>query len=113
VNKGATNCRPMLLLLQAEQLSLHSADCANVCNILSAYDEAIDAIDRVGTAYYVHLRALYNERAGKFCLGWGTTHQAFIYLKRARDYYVAWGASSKVNQMDTDFPQLVLLSPSA
>lgn len=107
VNKGATNCRPLLLLLQAEQLALHSADCAHFGTILSAYDDAIDAIDRLGTNYYVHISALYNERTGNFCYERGEAHQAFAYFKRAKDYYVAWGAVGKVKQLETAYPNLV------
>jgi signal transduction histidine kinase len=49
-------------------------------------------------------RALIDERAARFLLARGLDHAAFELLARARQQYLAWGATAKVDQLDWAYP---------
>jgi signal transduction histidine kinase len=51
-------------------------------------------------------RALITERAARFCLAHGLDHAGFELLAQARQHYLAWGASAKVDQLDWAYPAL-------
>ncbi|MDT7748772.1 MAG: hypothetical protein QOD96_2434, partial [Pseudonocardiales bacterium] len=51
-------------------------------------------------------RALITERAARFCLAHSLDHAGFELLAQARKYYLAWGATAKVDQLDWAYPAL-------
>ncbi|HTF54692.1 MAG TPA: AAA family ATPase [Pseudonocardia sp.] len=51
-------------------------------------------------------RALITERAARFCLARSLDHAGFELLAQARQHYLAWGASAKVDQLDWAYPAL-------
>jgi signal transduction histidine kinase len=51
-------------------------------------------------------RALIAERAARFFLAHGVEHVGYDLLARARDNYLAWGATAKVDQIDWAYPPL-------
>ena len=51
-------------------------------------------------------RALIAERAGRFFLAHGVEHVGYDLLAHARDDYLAWGATAKVDQLDWAYPPL-------
>ena len=54
--------------------------------------------------------ALIAERAARFYLAHGLEHAGYDLLAQARQQYLAWGATAKVDQLDWAYPAL---SPSA
>jgi predicted ATPase/signal transduction histidine kinase len=53
-------------------------------------------------------RALITERAARFSLAHGLDHTGYALLARAREHYLAWGATAKVDQLDWAYPTLRL-----
>ncbi|HTR21816.1 MAG TPA: GAF domain-containing protein [Gemmatimonadales bacterium] len=51
-------------------------------------------------------RALIAERAARFYLAHAVDHAGYSLLAEARQEYLAWGATAKVNQMDWAYPAL-------
>jgi signal transduction histidine kinase len=51
-------------------------------------------------------RALITERAARFSLGHGLDHSGYVLLAQARQHYLAWGATAKVDQLDWAYPTL-------
>ena len=51
-------------------------------------------------------RALIAERAARFYLAHGVEHAGYDLLAQARQEYLAWGATAKVNQLDWAYPGL-------
>ena len=51
-------------------------------------------------------RALIAERAARFRFAHGNDHAAYEFLAQARQEYLAWGATAKVEQLDWAFPPL-------
>jgi diguanylate cyclase (GGDEF)-like protein len=51
-------------------------------------------------------RALILERAARFYLTYGMEHTGHALLADAREAYLAWGATRKVNQLDWAYPTL-------
>ena len=51
-------------------------------------------------------RALIAERAARFFLAHGVEHVGYDLLAHARDDYLAWGATAKVDQLDWAYPPL-------
>ena len=51
-------------------------------------------------------RALIAERAARFFLAHGVEHVGYDLLAHARDDYLAWGATAKVDQIDWAYPPL-------
>jgi predicted ATPase/signal transduction histidine kinase len=51
-------------------------------------------------------RALIAERAGRFFLAHGVEHAGYDLLAEARQEYIAWGATAKVDQLDWAYPTL-------
>jgi hypothetical protein len=51
-------------------------------------------------------RALIAERAARFYLGHGVEHAGYDLLARARQEYLAWGATAKADQLDWAYPTL-------
>ena len=51
-------------------------------------------------------RALITERAARFYLAHGVEHAGYDLLAQARQEYLAWGATAKVDQLDWAYPTL-------
>jgi diguanylate cyclase (GGDEF)-like protein len=51
-------------------------------------------------------RALIAERAARFSLAHGVEHAGYDLLAQARQEYLAWGATAKVDQLDWAYPTL-------
>jgi signal transduction histidine kinase len=51
-------------------------------------------------------RALITERAARFSLARSLEHAGFELLAQAREQYLVWGASAKVEQLDWAYPTL-------
>ncbi|WP_327000565.1 AAA family ATPase [Dactylosporangium sp. NBC_01737] len=51
-------------------------------------------------------RALITEHAARFHLAHGVEHTGYTLLAEARQEYLAWGATAKVNQLDWAYPTL-------
>jgi signal transduction histidine kinase len=51
-------------------------------------------------------RALITERAARFHLAHGLDHAGHHLLTQARQHYLAWGATAKVDQLDWAYPTL-------
>jgi hypothetical protein len=60
------------------------------------YDAAVEAARGSG---YVNIEALAAELAGRFWLDNGKADFARIYLDKAVDAYVAWGAAGKADDL--------------
>ena len=68
------------------------------------YDQAIDLARE---HQYVNEEALANELAAKFYLGRGLDRVAHHYFEDAHYAYMRWGASAKVEDLETRYPQFL------
>jgi signal transduction histidine kinase len=66
-----------------------------------AFDVARHEAGRRQRAWH---RALIAERAARFLLAHGVEHSGHDLLARARQEYLAWGATAKVGQLDWAYP---------
>lgn len=78
---------------------------------LELYDEAIAAAKAAG---YTMEEALANELAARFYLTWGKERVAAGYMQEAYYGYSRWGAKAKVEDLEQQYPQLLMaiLRPS-
>jgi predicted ATPase len=67
------------------------------------YEKAIRSSRANG---FVHNEALANELAARFYIARGFEDIAHLYLRKARYYYLRWGADGKVRQLDRLYPHL-------
>jgi PAS domain S-box-containing protein len=72
------------------------------------YQKAIRSARAYG---FVHNEALACELAARFYAACDLEDLAEIYLVRARDGYMRWGADGKVRQLEERYPQLVMDEP--
>jgi PAS domain S-box-containing protein len=72
------------------------------------YEQAIRSARVSG---FVHNEALARELAARFYAARGFDDIAGLYLVKARDGYVRWGADGKVRQLEARYPQLVMADP--
>ena len=68
---------------------------------MDLYEQAIGSARANG---FVHNEALAYELAARFYAARGFEEVAQMYLRKARDGYVAWGADGKVRQLDEIYP---------
>ena len=88
------------LLVEAEIARITGAEAA-----ADLYDRAIDAAHR---AQFVQDEALANELAARFVMEHRPhSHVGAMYLRDARYAYQLWGAQRKVEDLETEFPQLL------
>ena len=71
---------------------------------MDLYDQAIELAK---LHEYINAEALANELAAKFYLDKGKTTIASAYMLNARYCYRKWGATRKVRDLDTRYPQLL------
>ncbi|OSI64664.1 MULTISPECIES: trifunctional serine/threonine-protein kinase/ATP-binding protein/sensor histidine kinase [Bradyrhizobium] len=74
------------------------------------YEQAIRSARASG---FVHNEALACEIAARFYAARDFDDIAHMYLARARDGYLRWGAEGKVRQLEARYPQLVRTDPRA
>jgi PAS domain S-box-containing protein len=67
------------------------------------YEEAIRSARSNG---FIHNEALAYELAARFYAARGFEDFAHVYLRKARDGYLRWGADGKVRQLDQLYPHL-------
>ncbi len=72
------------------------------------YEQAIRSARANG---FVHNEALACETAARFYAARGFEDIADMYLGRARDGYLRWGADGKVRQLEARHPQLAVADP--
>ena len=79
--------------------------------VLGNKAEAIDLYDRAISLakenQFLNEEALANELAAKFYLEWGKEKFAQIYIIEAYYCYLQWGATAKVKDLGTRYPQLL------
>ena len=113
------NTHHLLLALEAEDLALSSftpwtssssllrSTAAKVEDVLKVFDAAIASASALSKIFYLHNKALANERAAVFCIEQNHMSTASVYMTRAHDLYREWGASAKVIQLKQKYPKLV------
>jgi diguanylate cyclase (GGDEF)-like protein len=67
------------------------------------YDQAIAGAKKNG---FIQEEALANELAAKFYLSWGKETIAHAYMIEAHYCYLRWGATTKVKQLEAEYPKL-------
>jgi len=75
----------------------------NKAEAIEMYDRAISGAQE---NKYVNDEALANELAAKFYWEWSKTKVAQAYIFEAYYCYVQWGATAKVTDLETRYPQL-------
>ncbi|MEG4455529.1 AAA family ATPase [Microcoleus sp. N9_A1] len=79
--------------------------------VLGNKAEAIEMYDRAISLakenQFLNEEALANELAAKFYLEWGKEKFAQMYMIEAYYCYVQWGATAKVTDLETRYPQLL------
>src|ERR687886_1812196 len=79
--------------------------------VLGNKAEAIDLYERAISGAkenkFLNEEALANELAAKFYLEWGKEKFAQIYIIEAYYCYLQWGATAKVKDLETRYPQLL------
>ncbi|MEG5032471.1 AAA family ATPase [Microcoleus sp. AT3-D2] len=75
----------------------------NKAEAIEMYDRAIEGAKE---NKYVNDEALANELAAKFYGEWGKIKVAQAYIFEAYYCYVEWGATAKVTDLETRYPQL-------
>ncbi|MGB7895533.1 MAG: AAA family ATPase [Microcoleus sp.] len=90
-------------LVEAEQQRV----LGNKAEAIEMYDRAIEGAKE---NKYVNDEALANELAAKFYSEWGKTKVAQAYIFEAYYCYVEWGATAKVTDLETRYPQLFAVS---
>ncbi|HEY9848465.1 MAG TPA: AAA family ATPase [Leptolyngbyaceae cyanobacterium] len=87
---------------------------AEYYRVLGNNAEAIEMYDRAISGAkknkYVNDEALANELAAKFYWGWGKTKVAQAYIFEAYYCYVQWGATAKLKDLETRYPQLLVVT---
>ncbi|MEN9565408.1 MAG: hypothetical protein RLZZ69_604, partial [Cyanobacteriota bacterium] len=95
-----------LYLIQAEQYRIQGF-------YLQAMDFYDRAIAEAREHKYINEEAFANELTAKFYLDWGKVKIAPVYLNEARYLYSLWGATAKVEDLQTKYPQfLTVFSPA-
>ena len=74
------------------------------------YEQAIRSARTNG---FIHNEALAYELAARFYVTRGLEDFAHVYLRKARDGYLRWGADGKVRQLEKLYPQLRDEGPNA
>jgi len=79
--------------------------------VLGNKAEAIEMYDRAISGakenQFLNEEALANELAAKFYLEWGKEKIAQVYIIEAYYCYIQWGATAKVKDLETRYPQLL------
>ena len=109
VNKGALNFVHMCQLIEAEDISSRRNN-DNTDATIQAYDRAIQSAAALGLC---HHQALANELSAGYLHKSATTkNRAMPYLTAALELYAKWGASGKVQALESRFQSLLVGSSS-
>ncbi|MEG4963702.1 MULTISPECIES: AAA family ATPase [unclassified Microcoleus] len=79
----------------------------NKAEAIEMYDRAIEGAKE---NKYVNDEAIANELAAKFYLNWGKAKVAQAYILEAYYCYLQWGATAKVTDLETRYPQLLAVT---
>jgi predicted ATPase len=104
-DKGNVACKHMCLLLDAELQASNSS--SDVDEVLSLYVKAGDAACQISMVQH---GALAYELAGRFISSRGHPDMASMYLVRAVNLYSTWGATGKVNQIQSEHEGILSLT---
>ncbi|WP_321937382.1 AAA family ATPase [Paraburkholderia sp. J8-2] len=99
------NYQNRFALLSAERARLAGHD----LDAMRLYEEAIRSARENG---FSHHEGIASELAGRFCLRIGLATSAEAHLLNARRCFDAWGAQSRIVQLDSEFPHLAELEGS-
>ena len=84
---------------------------AEKCRVLGKKTEAMElydtAIEGAKENEYIQEEALANELFAKLYLDWGKEKYAALHMQEAYYCYARWGATAKVEQLQTIYPQLL------
>ncbi|VXD11523.1 AAA family ATPase [Planktothrix paucivesiculata] len=87
---------------------------AELCRVLGKDYSAMGYYDQAITLAkeneYIHEVAIAYELAAKFYLGKDKEIIAKAYMQEARYYYQLWGATAKVKQLQTQYPDLLTVT---
>lgn len=100
------NCQHKYNLIEAEKARV----LGNVVEAMTLYDKAIQGAREHP---YPHEEALAYERAAEFYLALGHEEFAQLYMKKAHYGYVQWGATTKVQDLEAEYPQLLSITTSS
>ena len=89
------------LLVEAELARLDG----RVGDALGLYERAVDESRAQG---FIHHEAMAQLLAGKCCTAMGLATAAKAYLQTARDLYARWGANSRVEDLEANYPSIGL-----
>ena len=103
-NQGNVNCHHIVLILQAEFLSLSQKKDDDTSAVQAAYDKAITVAGKRG---FLHDQALGNELAGQYFLKRKDVSWAETYLTRSYELFSQWGAVAKVRQMEQKYGDIL------
>ncbi len=82
---------------------------AEMCRLSGAWQQAMDLYDQAIRAAkdneFIQTEALANELAAKFWSERGKDDFAQLYLKKAHQGYLIWGAKRKVEALEQKYPQ--------
>ena len=101
-DQGNIACRHMCFILDAELL--RSTSPKDVTGILCLYDQASEAASEVMMTQH---EALSYELAARFLNDAGDSAKATEYFSFAVDTYETWGAVGKIEQLCSEFPDLL------
>ncbi len=93
-------------LVEAERCRVNG----NNIEAMNYYDLAIEVAKEND---YLNEEALSLELAAKFYFNWGKQKIAKVYLADAYYCYVRWGATAKVKDLESKYPQLITQSSTA
>ena len=87
-------------LVEAEKAKYYGDD----VSAMAHYERAIENAVKYG---FLKEQALANELAGRFYLDRNRRDLGMFYLSRAKNSYRRWGATTKVQWMDSEFTELI------
>ncbi|KAI2514291.1 histidine kinase [Fragilaria crotonensis] len=97
MQEGNLNCRPILLLLHAEEAALKSHG-------QRVFKHEFDvAILEASTSGLTHVEALAAERAAVACFRAGEFGDGVVYVLHAHGAYTRWGAHAKADHLERKF----------
>ncbi|MFB8787309.1 MAG: AAA family ATPase [Potamolinea sp.] len=100
------NCQHKYDLVEAEKARV----LGQTLKAMEYYDRAISGAREQG---YIHHEALSNEITAEFYLGLGREEIAKLYMTKAHNSYMRWGAIAKVKDLESRYPQLILRKTTA
>ncbi len=101
---GPENFANRAALVAAEVARIEERD----ADAMRLYEHAIRSARANG---FVHNEALACETAARFYAARGFEDIAELYLAKARDGYLRWGADGKVRQLEARYPRLGMTDP--